>query len=253
MQMSVAVQEALAAGERQLSITLPSNMRFGIFGDPGKQTIGSPDAPPSVGAQQRAEFELAFLCAEMFRGQCTVVLESSQAAKAAEREFVSKGLRPRLISSLDKVAPTKAAGFGAKAAASAAGSEEMSKVVLLLRPTAAAVKKAKRPEGGVLVLLNPPKVPKGFEPVYHLQDNPHPDWLGGLLFHSFPGDWALAVSGRLGAPTVHGRSPTRPGLEQIEKGFYQIKADKNPFAQTVGAAAALSRRDGEEPWAEEEA
>ena len=108
-QMSLAVQAALAAGETQLALTLPADMRFGIFGDPGKLTIGNPTGPPSAAVQQRAEFELAFLCAEMFRGECTCVLESPQACKAAEREFGAKGMRPRFVPSIKRPESTSSA------------------------------------------------------------------------------------------------------------------------------------------------
>ena len=58
--------------------------------------------------------------------------------------------------------------------------------------------------------------------VYLLEDNPHPEWEGGLLFRAFPDDWALGVAGAAvagfgGAPTVHGRSPSRPLLEAIDQ------------------------------------
>ena len=32
-------------------------MRFGLFGEPGKQVIGTPGAGPSLAQAQRAEFE----------------------------------------------------------------------------------------------------------------------------------------------------------------------------------------------------
>ena len=35
--------------------------------------------------------------------QCTVVFQSAAAVKAAEREFASKGLRPRIVPSVAKV------------------------------------------------------------------------------------------------------------------------------------------------------
>lgn len=70
-QMSYAVQAALAAGKTELAISLPPGMRFGLFGDAGKQVIGTPGAAPSLAQAQRAEFELVFLCAEMFRGEGT--------------------------------------------------------------------------------------------------------------------------------------------------------------------------------------
>ena len=68
-QMSYAVQAALAAGKTELAISLPAGMRFGLFGDAGKQVIGTPGAAPSLAQAQRAEFERVFLCAEMFRGE----------------------------------------------------------------------------------------------------------------------------------------------------------------------------------------
>ena len=241
-QMSLAVQAALAAGETQLALTLPADMRFGIFGDPGKLTIGNPTAPPTAAIQQRAEFELAFLCAEMFRGECTCVLESAQACKAAEREFGAKGMRPRFVPSLKKLTEKKSGGFGVAAKAPAGGSEQAAKVLLLVRPTAADAKKVVKPEGGVVLLLNPARTPAGFEPIYSLEDNPHPDWQGGLLFRCFPGGWSLAVAGKVGPPTVHGRSPQRPTLEQIDRGFAAVKEDTNPFSRNIGAAAALRNK-----------
>lgn len=250
-QMSLAVQAALDAGETQLALTLPADMRFGIFGDPGKMTIGNPTGPSSAAVQQRAEFELAFLCAEMFRGECTCVLESAQACKAAEREFAGKGVRPRFVPSLKKLVEKKSSGFGAAAKAAAGGSEQRSKVLLLVRPTAADAKKVVRPEGGVVLLLNPARTPPGFEPIYLLEDNPHPDWEGGMLFRCFPGGWSLAAAGRVGPPAVHGRSPQRPTLEQINRGFAAVKEDTNPFSRNIGAAAALRRRGDASPSEEE--
>ena len=41
-----AVQVALEAGRTELAISLPPGMRFGLFGDPGKQVIGTPGAEP---------------------------------------------------------------------------------------------------------------------------------------------------------------------------------------------------------------
>ena len=39
-------QAALEAGRTELAISLPPGMRFGLFGDPGKQVIGTPGAEP---------------------------------------------------------------------------------------------------------------------------------------------------------------------------------------------------------------
>lgn len=241
--LSVAISAALAVGERQLHITLPPNMRFGIFGDPGKVTIGSPDSPPTVAELQRAEFELAYLVAETFRGECTLVLESQAAVKAAEREFARKGLptRPRLVSSLSKAYKGGGGGFGGAAGGAAGG--DAGRVVAVLRPSAAQLKKAVCPEGGAVLLLNPQAPPPArFAPTYVLLDNPHPDWQGGLLFRAFPGDWALAAAGFGGALTVHGRAAERPSLPDIDRGFQAVRDDNNPFSRAVGAAAALRRR-----------
>ena len=119
-QMSYAVQAALAAGKTELAISLPPGMRFGLFGDAGKQVIGTPGAAPSLAQAQRAEFEIVFLCAEMFRGECTCVFQSAAAVKAAEREFASKGLRPRIVPNVGKLAAKAAVGFGKQSTAGAA-------------------------------------------------------------------------------------------------------------------------------------
>ena len=39
-------QAALEAGRTELAISLPPGMRFGLFGDPGKQVIGTHGAEP---------------------------------------------------------------------------------------------------------------------------------------------------------------------------------------------------------------
>ena len=247
-QMSYAVQAALAAGKTELAITLPPGMRFGLFGDAGKQVIGTPGAAPSLAQAQRAEFELVFLCAEMFRGECTCVFQSAAAVKAAEREFASKGLRPRIVPNVGKVTAKTAMGFGKKSTAGAAEkSAVQAKVIIVSQPSASDLKKLTKPEDGLVLIINPRKRPAEYEQVYLLEDNPHPEWEGGLLFRSFPDDWALGVAGAAvagfgGAPTVHGRSPSRPLLEAIDQGFATIKNDSNPFVKGVGAAAALRRR-----------
>ena len=41
-------QAALEAGRTELAISLPPGMRFGLFGDPGKQVIGTPGAEPTA-------------------------------------------------------------------------------------------------------------------------------------------------------------------------------------------------------------
>ena len=59
----------------------------------------------------------------------------------------------------------------------------------------------------VIVLLNPAKgnTKRGYEAVYTMLDNPHPEWKGGLLFRSYPSSWALGVAGKVGKPKIHGR------------------------------------------------
>ena len=247
-QMSYAVQAALEAGRTELAISLPPGMRFGLFGEPGKQVIGTPGAEPSLAQAQRAEFERVFLCAEMFRGECTCVFQSAAAVKAAEREFAGKGLRPRIVPNVGKVAAKAAVGFGKKSSGGAAERSALqAKVVILSQPSSSDLKKLSKPEGGLVLIINPRKMPDSYEQVYLLEDNPHPDWEGGLLFRAFPDDWALGVAGASvagfgGAPTVQGRSPSRPTLDAVEQGFATIKGDSNPFVRGVGAAAALRRR-----------
>ena len=86
---------------------------------------------------------------------------------------------------------------------------------------------------------------KGYEPVYTLLSNPHPDWRGGVLKRSYPGKWSLGVAAKVGAPRTHGRSAERPTLDQIDAGFAKIKDDTSLVSggamAAVGAAAGLER------------
>ena len=69
----------------------------------------------------------------------------------------------------------------------------------------------------VIVLLNPTAaLPAGYEWAYALEENPHPDWRGGLLSYERGGQWELGVAMANGQPVVHGRSPARPTLEEID-------------------------------------
>ena len=63
-----------------------------------------------------------------------------------------------------------------------------------------------------------------------------------------PGDWALGVAAKVGAPRIHGRSEQRPSMDEIEVGFTRVKEDKSLVGRgalsAAGAAAALQRIGG---------
>ena len=48
--------------------------------------------------------------------------------------------------------------------------------------------------GGLTLTLTLTPTPNPNQ-VYLLEDNPHPEWEGGLLFRSFPDDWAYTTRG----------------------------------------------------------
>ena len=254
-QMSLSVQAALADKHRKLEVKLPSGLCFGLFGQPpGKQMLGSPDAMIPAPVQERSSRELAFLFVEIFqtyKEACVVCFPNARAADAAEKEWARSQLSPRIVASLDELAKRPAAGFGkSKSMGSTRGAAVQPQILLLVEPTVAQVKAATIPDGGVIVLLNPSKqnAKRGYEMVYTLVDNPHPDWKGGLLFRSYPGQWTLGVSAKVGPPRIHGRSTARPSLVEIDAGFEKVKSDKGLLSQAggvlsaAGAAAGLERR-----------
>ena len=55
-------------------------------------------------------------------------------------------------------------------------------------------------------------------------------------------DKAVDMSNLAALSDMHGRSPQRPTLEQIDRGFAAVKEDTNPFSRNIGAAAALRKR-----------
>ena len=71
-------------------------MRFGLFGDAGKQVIGTPGAAPSLAQAQRAEFELVFLCAEMFRGEgtCPFLGSLARSPKPNQHQYPNEASAP---------------------------------------------------------------------------------------------------------------------------------------------------------------
>jgi len=254
-QMSVAVQSALKGQCRLLEVRLPDGLCFGLFGKPpGKQMLGDPDDALIPAVQEQADRELAWLFVEMFQSYgdaCCVVFPDSKAAKAAERDWSSTPLTPRVVGSLFELQGRRkaAAGFGGSRPKGSAGGAAP-QVIVLVRPKASDVKAVERPEGGVVVLLNAGKwhQKRGYEAVYALQDNPHPGWRGGLLFRSYPSSWSLGVAGKVGAPRIYGSQDGRPTLEEIDRGFEAVKSDKGLISQVggvlsaAGAAAALERR-----------
>ncbi|KAL1495529.1 hypothetical protein AB1Y20_016893 [Prymnesium parvum] len=247
-QLSLAVQASLAEKHRKLEVRLPTGLCFGLFGPAGEQMIGTPDAMIPEETQQRGERELAFLMAEIFQSYesaCAVVFPDAKSAALAERDFTRRKLQPRIVSSLRELSGRPKAGFGSKAK----GAAVPPKIIILVRPQAKDVRSVTLPEEGVILLLNPAKdsSKQGFEPIYTMIDNPHPDWKGGILFRSFPSSWALGVAGKRG-PVIHGRQDTRPTLDEIDVGFERVKSDKSLLSQAggflsqSGAAAGLERR-----------
>ena len=257
-EMSVAVQAALQARQYRLEVTTPPGLCFGLFGkEVAKQLLGDPSATPSASVRGLAERELAFLFVEMFQAygaQCACVMRDSKQVKATEREWARSKLTPRVVDSLAKAMP--ASGGGGFGAATRSRVTEAPKVLIVSSASTQTLRELapiseELGSNAVVVLLNPAQsqstLPGGapgrfaFESVFCLQDNPHPEWRGGLLYRAYPYSWELGAAGATGAPKVHGRSAERPTLDAIEAGFEKIEGDSNWFSQG-GAAAALERR-----------
>lgn len=244
-EISVAVGAALQDGRRRLCIVTPDELAFGMFGKPmGKQVLGNPDVKAPASLLARNERELAYLVVEMFQQyaeSCVVVLSDSKWVKAAEKDWKNASIRPgRIVGSIKEL--LKPAGFGQKTKAG------KPKVVIVSQPGTAALGELEPyaeelGSAAVVVLLNPRKEPEGYFTAFTLQDNPHPDWAGGLLFQAHPGLWVLGAAGNSGAVKVHGTSNRRPTLDEIDAGFGKVSGDTNWFSGG-GAAAALRRRSG---------
>jgi len=244
--MSLGVQAALQAGQLRLELTVPPTIAFGLFSKaPSKQILGDPNMRPNKEMLSRADREVAYLTVEMFQAyqdSCVCVFGDKKAAKAAEREWTRSSLRPRVLSRLAEINKKSGVGF------SGGGAVGPPKVVIVCRPNEAAmpVIESLSDELGrdaVIVLLNPTaSPPASFVPAFSLEENPHPDWKGGLLYHEYGGQWELGVAGSSGEPRVQGRSLSRPTLEEIDRGFELIESDTNWFSNK-GAAAALQRRN----------
>ena len=262
VEASLCVQRALADGKRRLDVTVPDGL---CFFSAGAQTIGDPTARPDAQTKLRADRELAYLVSEMFQGLgdgvACVLPEESMAP--AEREWRKGGLQTRLVSSPKALLPKGAkgaSGLGGFAGAKAAAKGSLSastplRAVLLVRANKAmleAMDPVIGPLGNevVVVLVNPTRLKSGkgrpgFEPTFVLRDNPHPGWRGGFLYRPYPTPWQLGVAGNGGRPVVHGQSPNRPTLDEVEAGFTKIKDDTSLVAggamAAVGVAAALER------------
>jgi len=109
-----------------------------------------------------------------------------------------------------------------------------------------------------VILVNPKKLRSGknragYTPAFVLQDNPHPDWKGGMLYRAYPRQWVLGVAGNKGEASISEKSDERPSLKQLEIGFKRIKETKGiwnrisgGFDGLYGAAAALEPRVSDE-------
>jgi hypothetical protein len=264
-ELSLAVQAALSDGKRRLEITLPDGLCFGLFGQPpGQQVLGDPLVALKLPKAQRAraDRELAYLVLEMFQGlgdeSCACVIRDEASLELGAREWAKAGRYVRLATTPALLAGKKAkAGFGKGSAVGGGRGCPPPKLVVLVRPKRSDLKALAPlidPLGDevVVVVCNAPsqKVAqkgnrKGYEAVYTLLSNPHPEWRGGMLKRAYPGKWALGVAAKVGAPRIHGRSAARPSLDQIDAGFSKIKDDTSLVAggamAAVGAAAALER------------
>jgi len=248
------VQAALSQGLRRLEVSAPDGLCF--YGEGSKQTLGDPDYAVQPGIKDKADRDLACIVCEMFAplgDEVACLLPSDDALTLAQREWAKSRLSTRLLSSVSALGGGGGGGFAKAGAATAplrvlvvvrANKERLEQLAPILTPLGNEV---------VVVLVNPVRMKKGgsrkgYTPAFVLRDNPHPEWRGGLLYHKFQGQWLLAVSGSRGAAVVHGRSPQRPSLDDIDAGFAQVKDDASLVSKAgglfsaAGTAAALERR-----------
>jgi len=263
-ELSLAVQSAVSDGKRRIELTLPEGLCFGLFGaPPGQQVLGDPTAAFTLPKAQRsrADRELAYLVLEMFQGlgdnNCACVISDETSLELAAREWAKVGRYVRLATNPSQLVQKSKSGFKVSKGSKAERELPPPKLIVLVRPKKTDLKALAPvidPLGNevVVVIANPPsqKVAvkgsrKGYEPVYTLLSNPHPDWRGGVLKRSYPGKWSLGVAAKVGAPRTHGRSAERPTLDQIDAGFAKIKDDTSLVSggamAAVGAAAGLER------------
>lgn len=244
--LSECVQSALQGRQQRLQIMLPDGLRFNVEGrDQGQQMLGDPLARVKTTQRLRADRELAYLVLEMFQGyrdETACIFEDTKATKAAQREWAKLPLQPAAVRT---ELPRKGAGVGFGVAGGLGAAQP--KVLIVCRPsnkTLEGLQPLSEELGteGVVVLLNCEWCPMpGYELIYSLEENPHPEWEGGLLHYSFGGSWLLGAANNKGAPVVHGTSPARPAMNDIGLGFERIESDTNWFSNK-GAAAALKRR-----------
>lgn len=265
-QMSVAVQSALKGQCRLLEVRLPDGLCFGLFGKPpGKQMLGDPDDALIPAVQEQADRELAWLFVEMFQSYgdaCCIVFPDSKAAKAAERDWSSTPLTPRVVGSLFELQGRRkaAAGFGGSRPKGSAGGAAP-QVIVLVRPKASDVKAVERPEGGVVVLLNAGKwhQKRGYE----AGNGASPTWRSQAVARggctqkrgNEAGGWAAAARVRARMPEPKSREGARtaePTRLRLAPQYTRSRTTRTQ-AGAAGSCSARTRRAGRSAWRERSA
>eukprot|EP00316_Scyphosphaera_apsteinii_P001742 CAMPEP_0119299666 /NCGR_PEP_ID=MMETSP1333-20130426/1712_1 /TAXON_ID=418940 /ORGANISM="Scyphosphaera apsteinii, Strain RCC1455" /LENGTH=289 /DNA_ID=CAMNT_0007301167 /DNA_START=84 /DNA_END=953 /DNA_ORIENTATION=+ len=246
IKLSEAVQLALQDRQQRIEVRMPSTLCFGLWGKkPGRQILGDPDTEESASVQRQADRDLAYLLVEMFQNyadSCVCVMPDVKAAKAVEREWARAPFRPRILSSVARA--TKRSGIGFSGPSQ---SNSPPKVLIVARPQAQSLTELASVSeelgmDAVIIVTNPEEPVVDFTPAFHLEENPHPQWRGGILYHTYGGGWVLGTASNSGEPVDQGRTNTRPSLELIDAAFSKIADDSNWFSKK-GAAAALRRRE----------
>lgn len=251
---SLGVQAALSAGCRRLEVVVPDGLCF--FGQQGKQMLGDPDIPPPRAMRDKADREAAYLVCEMFQAlgdDVVCVLDNEDQVQIAAREWAKGGLKTRLVASATELYSRGGGGFGGGGADTSpprvvvvtrANKQKLADLDPVIAPLGDEV---------VVVTVNPTRLKKGgsragYVPAFLLRDNPHPQWRGGFMCHRFGEQWLLGVAASGSRAIIHGRSTERPGLDDIDRGFANVKDDGSLVSKTggllsgAGAAAALERR-----------
>lgn len=247
-ELKLAVRRALSKGEYLLEVTLPRGLC--IFKSIGKQTLGNPDLKIPEEYCLQGDRDCAYLCCELFAnlGEDVACVLPEESLADAEREWKQAGLQTRLVTSISGVSGQ---GFGSK---------KPPKVLVLTRADKEMLQELNAKNSDkerIVILANPKQLKsgkgrKGFESAFFLKDNPHPDWRGGMMYRSYPGQWLLATSGQDGRSYVHGRQDERVTLDKIDAAFTKIKSEDSLQAKAgsffgaapVGSMAALERKAG---------
>mmetsp|Transcript_151574 Transcript_151574/g.264098 ORF Transcript_151574/g.264098 Transcript_151574/m.264098 type:complete len:400 (-) Transcript_151574:179-1378(-) len=256
-----ALSFALSDGLRRIEVTMPDGLC--LYGEMNaKQKIGDPDKKMPEMVIRQADRDVAYLVSEQLGafGDSVVCVLPSKSMQVAEREWAQGRLATRLVSSLDKLLPKGTKGGGA---GFGGGRKAKIRVLIVPRADKSVIKKMQpiiEPLGDevIVILVNPKKLRSGknragYTPAFVLQDNPHPDWKGGMLYRAYPRQWVLGVAGNKGEASISEKSDERPSLKQLEIGFKRIKETKGiwnrisgGFDGLYGAAAALEPRVSDE-------